>query len=203
MHSSQFKVRLGLFVAGGFILFAFAIFLIGRQKNLFNPVFKLTTSFSNVSGLQVGNNIRFSGVNVGTVDNLELNGSEIVRTNETLTGTLETNEIDLGATFTSDFASLAAQYFNPTLSTVSVLGRVDYNADPAADTVTDKKTVFDFEMQYGTVSGALSGWHKFEYHKLFTVDGSGNGNAEDAYTIGAGVRVQVRYVKIRIGIRNV
>jgi len=71
-HSSQFKVRLGLFVAGGFIIFALAIFLIGRQKNLFNPTFKLKTSFYNVSGMQVGNNVRFSGINVGTVDNIRI-----------------------------------------------------------------------------------------------------------------------------------
>ncbi|WP_159518997.1 MlaD family protein [Sunxiuqinia indica] len=71
-HSSNFKVRLGLFVAGGLALFVLAIFIIGKQKNLFNPVFKLTTTFYNVSGLQVGNNIRFSGINVGTVDNISI-----------------------------------------------------------------------------------------------------------------------------------
>ncbi len=72
MKSSKFKLRLGLFVAGGFILFAVTIFLIGRQKNLFNPVFTLVTTFHNVSGLQVGNNIRFSGINVGTVENIRI-----------------------------------------------------------------------------------------------------------------------------------
>lgn len=71
-HSSQYKVRLGLFVAGGFVIFALAIFLIGRQKNLFNPTIALTTSFNNVSGMQVGNNVRFSGINVGTVDDIEI-----------------------------------------------------------------------------------------------------------------------------------
>jgi len=69
-QSSKFKVRLGLFVVGGLALFVLAIFIIGKQKNLFNPVFKLTTTFYNVSGLQVGNNIRFSGITVGTVDNI-------------------------------------------------------------------------------------------------------------------------------------
>ncbi len=69
-HTQRFKVRLGLFIAGGLSLFVIAIFIIGKQKNLFNPVFKLTTTFYNTSGLQVGNNIRFSGINVGTVDNI-------------------------------------------------------------------------------------------------------------------------------------
>ena len=71
-HSQRYKIRLGLFVAGGFILFVISIFMIGKQKNLFDPVFKLTTTFYNVSGLQVGNNIRFSGINVGTVDNIKI-----------------------------------------------------------------------------------------------------------------------------------
>ncbi len=68
--TQKFKVRLGLFIAGGLTLFVIAIFIIGKQKNLFNPVFKLTTTFSNVSGLQVGNNVRFSGINVGSVDDI-------------------------------------------------------------------------------------------------------------------------------------
>jgi phospholipid/cholesterol/gamma-HCH transport system substrate-binding protein len=71
-YTQKFKVRLGLFVAGGLTLFVLAIFLIGKQKNLFNPVFKLSATFYNVSGLQVGNNIRFSGINVGTVNNINI-----------------------------------------------------------------------------------------------------------------------------------
>lgn len=69
-HTQKFKVKLGLFITGGLALFVIAIFIIGKQKNLFNPVYKLTTTFSNVSGLQVGNNVRFSGINVGTVDDI-------------------------------------------------------------------------------------------------------------------------------------
>jgi phospholipid/cholesterol/gamma-HCH transport system substrate-binding protein len=78
-HSEKFKIRLGLFVAGGLAIFVLAIFIIGKQKNLFNPVFKLTTTFYNVSGLQVGNNIRFSGINVGTVDNIDIINDSTVR----------------------------------------------------------------------------------------------------------------------------
>ena len=78
-HTSKFKIRLGLFVAGGLALFMLAIFIIGKQKNLFDPVFKITTTFYNVSGLQVGNNIRFSGINVGTVDNISIINDSTVR----------------------------------------------------------------------------------------------------------------------------
>lgn len=79
MKSTKFKVRLGLFVAGGFVLLALAIFLIGKQKNLFNPVFTIHANFYNVSGLQVGNTIRFSGINVGTVDNIKIINDSTVK----------------------------------------------------------------------------------------------------------------------------
>jgi len=78
-HTQKFKVRLGLFISGGILLFVVAIFIIGKQQNLFNPVFKLTTTFYNVSGLQVGNNIRFSGITVGTVDNIVIINDSTVR----------------------------------------------------------------------------------------------------------------------------
>ena len=71
-HTQKFKIRLGLFIAGGLAVFVIAIFVIGKQENLFDPVFRLTTTFYNVSGLAVGSNIRFSGINVGTIDNINI-----------------------------------------------------------------------------------------------------------------------------------
>jgi len=78
-HSQSFKIKLGLFIVGGLALFVLAIFIIGKQKNLFNPVFRLTTTFYNISGLQVGNNIRFSGIVVGTVDNIRIINDSTVK----------------------------------------------------------------------------------------------------------------------------
>jgi phospholipid/cholesterol/gamma-HCH transport system substrate-binding protein len=78
-HTQKFKIRLGLFITGGIMIFAIAIFIIGKQQNLFNPVFKVTTDFYNVSGLQVGNNVRFSGINVGTVDRIRIISDSTVR----------------------------------------------------------------------------------------------------------------------------
>jgi phospholipid/cholesterol/gamma-HCH transport system substrate-binding protein len=78
-HTQKFKIRLGLFIAGGLALFVIAIFFIGKQKNLFNPVFTLTSTFYNVSGLQVGNNVRFSGINVGTVNDIKIINDSTVK----------------------------------------------------------------------------------------------------------------------------
>ncbi len=77
--SERFKVRLGIFITVGMALFLLGIFIIGKQKNLFDPVFKLTTKFQNVSGLQVGSTIRFSGINIGTVDNIEILNDSTVK----------------------------------------------------------------------------------------------------------------------------
>jgi len=78
-QTSAFKFKLGIFISIGLLLFVLGIFIIGKQKNLFNPVFTVTTTFHNVSGLLVGNNIRFSGINVGTVDQIKImNDSTVV-----------------------------------------------------------------------------------------------------------------------------
>jgi phospholipid/cholesterol/gamma-HCH transport system substrate-binding protein len=64
--------KLGMFVIVGLILFVFTIYFIGKQQNLFGSTFYLKSKFKTVSGLSVGNNVRFSGINVGTVDQIEL-----------------------------------------------------------------------------------------------------------------------------------
>ncbi len=69
---SAYKWKLGMFVLIGLVLFAATIYFVGKQKNLFGSTFHLKTRFNTVSGLQVGNNVRFSGINIGTVDEIEL-----------------------------------------------------------------------------------------------------------------------------------
>lgn len=77
--TNKFKLRLGIFVLTGIVIFFAAIFLIGKQKNLFNPVFKVRANFQNVGGLQVGNIVRFSGINIGTVDKIAFLNDTTVR----------------------------------------------------------------------------------------------------------------------------
>ncbi|PRZ23413.1 MlaD family protein [Flavobacterium granuli] len=80
MHKeSSFTWKLGMFVTIGLVLFIGTIYFIGKQKNLFGATFNLKSQFKTVSGLKVGNNVRFSGINVGTVDGIELiNDSSVV-----------------------------------------------------------------------------------------------------------------------------
>src|SRR6478736_5719412 len=69
---SGFTWKLGMFVTIGLVLFIGAIYFVGKQKNLFGSTFNLQSQFTTVTGLKVGNNVRFSGINVGTVSEIEL-----------------------------------------------------------------------------------------------------------------------------------
>lgn len=69
--SSNYKWKLGLFMIAGLSLFFVVIYFIGENKNMFSATIELKTKFKNVSGLNVGNNVRFSGINIGTVKRIE------------------------------------------------------------------------------------------------------------------------------------
>ncbi|MNF96416.1 mce related protein [compost metagenome] len=67
---SGYTWKLGMFVTIGLLLFILAVYFIGKQKNLFGSTFNITSEFKTVSGLEVGNNVRFSGINIGTVEEI-------------------------------------------------------------------------------------------------------------------------------------
>ena len=69
---------LGVFVTIGLILLIISVYLIGSKKNLFTANFHITASFRDVNGLQNGDNVRFRGINIGTVKEMNvLNDSTI------------------------------------------------------------------------------------------------------------------------------
>jgi phospholipid/cholesterol/gamma-HCH transport system substrate-binding protein len=65
------KWKLGLFTTAALILLVGTIYFIGKQKNLFGETFHAKAAFSSVSGLKIGNNVRFGGITVGTVDDIQ------------------------------------------------------------------------------------------------------------------------------------
>lgn len=72
IKESGFKWKLGMFITVGLVLFVAAIYFVGSQQNLFGSTFHLKSKFKTVSGLQVGNNVRFSGINIGTVKEIDI-----------------------------------------------------------------------------------------------------------------------------------
>ena len=71
-NNKNYNIKLGMFVSIGVLLLVFAVYIIGAQKNLFSSTYRLKTIFKNVSGLKVGGNVRFSGINVGTIDLIQI-----------------------------------------------------------------------------------------------------------------------------------
>ncbi|MCA0131827.1 MlaD family protein [Winogradskyella alexanderae] len=73
------KVKLGLFVIFGTIIFVVAVYLIGQRQNMFDKTYTISSYFQNVNGLQRGNNVRYSGINIGTVRDINMLNDSTIR----------------------------------------------------------------------------------------------------------------------------
>ena len=78
-NRTQNKIKLGIFVSVTIALFIVGIYLIGQRQNLFIKTFQVTGIFADISGLQVGNNVRFSGINVGIFESIQQETDSTVR----------------------------------------------------------------------------------------------------------------------------
>lgn len=70
--SASQKLRLGIFVLIGFLIFTVTVYYIGSKQQLFGKTELLKANFNNVNGLQPGNSVRFSGINAGSVKKIEI-----------------------------------------------------------------------------------------------------------------------------------
>lgn len=61
------NIRLGIFVLAGTVFLIVALYMIGNKRNLFSNTFLLRADFKTVNGLMVGHNVRYAGIDVGTV----------------------------------------------------------------------------------------------------------------------------------------
>lgn len=66
------KIKTGIFVIAGLTVLLLMIFFIGNQKNLFRSTIRLHIKYHTVAGLQEGNFVRFAGINIGSVDLIEI-----------------------------------------------------------------------------------------------------------------------------------
>ena len=65
------RTRLGVFVTVCLSLLIACIYFIGQRQQLFTTTFHITGIFKDIGGLQVGNSVRFSGINVGVISHIE------------------------------------------------------------------------------------------------------------------------------------
>lgn len=71
-------MRLGLFVLGGTALLVLGLYLLGSKRSLFSSTVTVTTTFQHVGGLRPGNNVRYAGITVGTVEDIAIQSDTAV-----------------------------------------------------------------------------------------------------------------------------
>ncbi len=74
-------VIVGLFVFIGLLFLLGGILIVGNLRETFTNKIEVVSLFDDVSGLQKGNNVWFSGVKIGTVTSLDFHGSSQVVVN--------------------------------------------------------------------------------------------------------------------------
>jgi len=77
--SAKQKIYLGAFTLAGIFVFVGLMFAIGSKKNIFTHNFFIYGTFRTVGGLQVGNIVRYSGIDVGTVSGIALINDSTVK----------------------------------------------------------------------------------------------------------------------------
>jgi phospholipid/cholesterol/gamma-HCH transport system substrate-binding protein len=72
------KWNLGVLVVVSTTLLILALYFIGKRQHLFQNNIILRAEFHNVNGLQVGNNVRFSGIDAGTVSDINMTSDSTI-----------------------------------------------------------------------------------------------------------------------------
>ena len=70
-------VKLGIFVLAGIFLLIFSLYVLGKNRSMFGAGFEIKAHFQSVNGLVAGNNVRYSGIQIGSV-------KEVAFVNDTL-----------------------------------------------------------------------------------------------------------------------
>ncbi|MBL0073751.1 MAG: MCE family protein [Bacteroidetes bacterium] len=70
--TSANNIRLGIFITIGTVALIAALYLIGSNRNIFSNTIKISSQFYNVNGLIPGNNVRYAGIDIGTVEKIKI-----------------------------------------------------------------------------------------------------------------------------------
>jgi phospholipid/cholesterol/gamma-HCH transport system substrate-binding protein len=72
------NIKLGVFVLSGLIFLVLLLYMIGKNSNLFGHTYELKVRFRNIQGLVVGNNVRYAGIETGTVKKIEILNDTVI-----------------------------------------------------------------------------------------------------------------------------
>ncbi|MBK9193678.1 MAG: MCE family protein [Flavobacteriales bacterium] len=71
-------LKLGVFVLAGTLLLVLGLYLLGAKRDLFSRTLDVSAEFKEVSGLRAGSNVRYAGINVGTVVDITIVSDTLV-----------------------------------------------------------------------------------------------------------------------------
>lgn len=77
-NETKHNIKLGIFVLAGTLFLMVILYLMGEKRSLFGSTFRISAEFNNVNGLMSGNNVRFGGINVGTVEDVQINSDSTI-----------------------------------------------------------------------------------------------------------------------------
>lgn len=66
------NLKLGVFVLAALAFLILLLYMVGKNRNLFGATFAVKARFTNVQGLTPGNNVRYAGIQVGTVKQIRM-----------------------------------------------------------------------------------------------------------------------------------
>lgn len=77
-------------VLTGAVLFILALYIIGSKQNLFGSTINVKAVFEDVNGLTTGNNVRYMGINIGTVNKVSIVNDSVVLVEMTIKSEAQT-----------------------------------------------------------------------------------------------------------------
>lgn len=77
-NSTNKSIKVGFFIIAAITLFVLAIYFIGSKNNLFNRKSFIYCVFNDIRGVVPGNSVRFSGISVGNVKDIEITSDSTV-----------------------------------------------------------------------------------------------------------------------------
>lgn len=72
------NIKLGVFVLAGLMFLILLLYMIGKNENMFGKTYVLKARFENVHGAVAGNNVRYSGISVGTVKKIKILNDTVI-----------------------------------------------------------------------------------------------------------------------------
>ena len=78
MSALSRNVKVGIMFLTGLFLLVGALYFIGDRQNLFGDTIELKAEFEEVNGLMKGNNVRYAGINIGTVTSVSIVNDSMV-----------------------------------------------------------------------------------------------------------------------------